>query len=261
MSRFLFSFNHCKFLICLVLIINISCTQRQTKNYAEDTFINKSVYRWQDDFCEYESIFDSTKISRKQIENAINLIDAASIFLFKTKNYYEELIISDIDDLKKQYDSLYNHFHKMSLPDIVPFDSCRKMLLNDLTMTYTGKLAIYKAVLYNDYQPILALSKTDTTVNYYANALSSDNDSILLVAWEHLVNEKAKQQSDSNGYLAKFYEKKGRSDWKKYAKDDLLKYGWWNSYNHTISELDSEAMDALHDKIFIETKTIYCDEP
>ena len=243
----------------VVLCLCVSCTVPRTDRNT--TFKNKSVYRWRDGMCKYKSFFDSAIFSRKQIENAMDLINAAGTSLFRTKFYHDDIIKSDIDDLKNQYDSLYNHFRKMSLPDIVPLDSCRKALLNDLAMTYEGRLAVYMAVIYDDYQPILALSKTDTTVSYYANALAANNDTILLTAWEYLTTKQAEKNVNPEKVWARFNSEKENSDWKKYAKEDLLKFGWWNSYNRTIPHFKlSEKKYDLYDKLFIETKTIDCDE-
>ena len=235
--------NKLNILAISLFLSTLSCcgaTQNNGKEEESSEIDNgKSVYYWDDGMCEYKGFFDSTQISREHLNNIKSLVDAAGSLLIRTGPAHHKTVEhtdSDIDILQKEYDSLFNYFNKMLLPDAAPLDSLRKVLLNNLTMIYKGYLAMYKAILYDDYQPILDLSKTDTTVDYYAQALATGGDK-MLEAWERLTAEMAKQNVSPERIWQRFYEEKGTSNWEMYAKKRLIHFGWWNNYNRTIPKL------------------------
>ena len=106
--------------ISLLCGILTSCSNTQKDEVQEElltTDDGKSVYHWDDGMCEYEGIFDSTQISRKQLDNVRSLVYAEGCALIRSKliteEDYDELIESDIADLKKEYDKLFKMYTRI----------------------------------------------------------------------------------------------------------------------------------------------------
>src|SRR5687768_12060576 len=62
---------------------------------AQYAHAQKSIYKWQDESCEYKGKFDSTKVTRKQLEGAHTLIQGDEFLL----NYVSVFQIGDINRL------------------------------------------------------------------------------------------------------------------------------------------------------------------
>ena len=241
--------------LILLLILFSGCNKKMQENSQNklNLTIDTAVYYWEEGLCQYESYFDSTKISRQQLDNAYSLIiqnDFLNIGRFAT--YISDIEKLNIDTLTFNYKKNKNYIKNMLLPDITPFDSIRKVALNEIEMVYKGNLAVYKALINKDYDDALRLSPPNTDAKFYVESIIEGGDS-LYNAWKKITEKIASNNGEPERVWEKFHKQYNSDYWDIYARLDIMNFGWWNTYNQTIPYLEIDQIQ-IFKNLFIKTE-------
>lgn len=239
-------------LFFILLLININ------------SFGQKSIYKWNDEICEYESTFDKTKYSEIQLKNCYDLTYNYNFRINHTPSIHrpEDILRLNLDTLDNEFSSKYNLLKSLDLPKKEYWNELRKSILIELEQFY--KLS---RIAYRGYIDPLALKDwfyQDSCLNKHVNALVAGEDS-LLNDWYELTSILVKNNGSPDKVWEKYnnqYASEKRFD---YAKVYVTTFGWWNCAIKKIERSDDKFnWDKKNEeflKLFIKTETKYCDEP
>ncbi len=217
---------------------------------------------WVDEMCEYESIFDSTKTTRKQIKSAYSLVMWDEFRIHNTPSVHnlEDLQRLNIDTLENEYIDKKHKLVNLQLPDNKVWEVFRHEKLNEIEQLYKLSLITYKAYLTDEIEILNQFNKSDTCLTYYSSALINGGDS-LLSAWEHLTKIQSEKNALPEKIWSKYFEQRNSENKFQYGKIQLLTFGWWNCAVKHIDYFDHQKAFKEFEKLFISTREIYCDEP
>lgn len=241
------------------LLILTIFTLVSTEIYAQTAKI-----KWQDETCEFESKFDSTRVTRIQISNCLRLAKWNEFRLTNSPMVFQPSDLQSLDSNKlyREYIDKVGELDNIDLPKTI-FWQDYKTRTREAQQSYFN-LSIIKYRAYYDLKALYDLPFKDSCINQHREALNSDT-SALLKDWK-LVRELMASQ---NGYPEKVisdYNRMLNSDTKMtYAKIDILNFGWWNCAIKYLSRVEDfysqDKVQSELDALFISTKTIDCDEP
>lgn len=219
---------------------------------------------WVDETCKFESTFDSTKLTRHQIDNCLRIAKWQEFRLTNSPMVFQpsDILRLDSNRLCIEYLTKSKELKILDLPKTAFWQDYRNKTIEELNSHFN--LSIIKYRSYYDLSALYSYLYTDSCIAKHVKALNSDT-AILLQDWL-LIRQ---QMATRNGYPDKVmneYRRMLNSDIKlTYAKIDILNFGWWNcAINYLVKVEDSFGQDNVLKEIeslFISTKIIECDEP
>jgi len=258
------------YVISIVLILFYSCGGGQSKQEANsdgeiivdevnDNRQDILSFEWQSDMCFNKGYYLSSKYTEKEIKDTHDLwMKAVQLFSTNTTAFRPESI-DQLDTLKliKEYNEIANFLNNCKPVD-TPF-------WNDLVASekkvkekefYLEKL---KMQAYENPSVLLVNKYSKPDCDKYLNALTSDDEQLLLDTWMQWAKEKAIK--DNNSMLIGRTEENYQSPQRLiYARIDLITFGWWNCMNQYIDRADYTKLQNEFDKMFIRVERD-CEEP
>ena len=116
---------------------------------------------------------------------------------------------------------------------------------------------------FSDPKYLRQFNKTDSNILKHANALIAGGDS-LLNDWHEFTIKHAENNGWPEKVWSDYYLQLNSKDKFNYARIDVAAFGWWNCAVRLIDfaekTYDSDFQNSMFLKLFIKTKTIYCDD-
>lgn len=224
-----------------------------------ETFSQKAQYNYETDFCTCTGTFDSTKYSRTQLENTLNL-------LWNTEPIHTDATARTLNkanepDLGSLISECNNRLHELNSVKFINNKFWTKIKEDRIAeIESTCRLREYTILAWNNPDTLLSYNVVDSTCIYYRDALI-DGGEEMIQAWICL-NERMKRNNGDPGKVQRKFDEKftsiNRLD---YARLDLMTYGWWNSANHLILHVNAGGdFESEFKKLFTKVKC-NCDEP
>lgn len=227
------------------------------------------VFKWQDVMCNYESTFDTRKVTLQQLKGAYLLASASAPDWYKT-NFFGKTVtkVKDIerlslDNLKAEYAASKELITKLHLPKTGNWERYRQDRLKIIEERYELKTIIYKAYL-SDPAALYTYKHQDSCMIYYADAINKGGEA-LLEAWYKDQEEFFKQNNFTSGWELYIKERESEDRYL-LAKIRLLTYGWYNCanrrakiYENVSGDNEDKRVEELK-KLFLRTKKT-CDYP
>lgn len=219
---------------------------------------------WQDMTCEYESKFDSTKVSREQINSCLRLAIWYEFELINTPFVFQPSDIPKLDSnkLHNEYREKIIELENLNLPSSFFWQDFKSKTIEKLNLYYN--LTIIKYRSYYDSKSLFAFQYSDECIEQHKLALNSDSVA-LLNDWK-LVRQIMSERNSNPEKIMREYKQMLNSDLKFiYAKIDILNFGWWNcaiKYINRVEDIyNNKKIRKELDSLFVSTKIIECDEP
>lgn len=218
----------------------------------------KARFTYETDLCLCNAIFDSTKYSRIQLQNTLDLL------------YNAPYIHTDAVNLRPQENSLQNigklslecekRLHDLNTLDFIRNPFWEQVRINRiLEIENTCKLRRITLLAWINPDTLLSYPTVDSNCIFYRDALIAGGEE-MLKAWA-ILNEKMKVKNGDPERLQKQYEEKLASEDRfRYAREEIMAYGWWNAANHLIYHMQTENLYDEFEKLFLKVKCD-CDEP
>jgi hypothetical protein len=241
-----------KGLMFLLLLISIN------------SFGQKSIYKWNDETCDYESTYDNTKYSEIQLKNCYNLTYNYNFQINHTPSVFkpEDVQRLNLDTLDNDFNSKYKLLKSLDLPKTEYWNELRESILIELEQFY--KLS---RIAYQGYLDPLVLKDwfyRDSCLNKHTNALIAGKDS-LLNDWHELTSILVKNNCCPDKVWEKYNKQYASEKRFEYGKVYVTTFGWWNcAIKHIERSDDKFDWNTKKDKflkLFIMTETKDCDEP
>ena len=260
-----------------LLAVGLSLATTQVSIAASVT--NKAAktqkYQWTDELCENEGYYDSSKVSKKNIDDGFKIFERLtrvnlSDYAPNTPKELRTLNNQSIDKLEKEYRQLNNQVEGLStIPKQPTLDMAffKGKLQQDITNEY--QLQRLELMAYLDIEK--ALKAAPKVCQGYLLPLSQGSEK-LQAAWKAQTLESIQKQEKlaNTGYrklAMDRYRSEQAKDADSYAKLNLVGYAWHNCLNnhHSEQELTPEQVNkgqqAFEKFVFKNTKKSECEEP
>ncbi len=168
----------------------------------------------------------------------------------------------NIDTLDCEYKNKHKALRKISLPKTKFWKEYRKRQLIEQKQLYKLSRIAYQS--YIDTKFLKQFKSKDSCAIKHSTALILGGD-ILLNNWYNLRLEMASRNCCPEKVMSDYNRQLLSDDKFQYAKIDVLTFGWWNCANNSIeytsNYFDYETIEKEINTLFLNTKTINCDEP
>ena len=227
---------------------------------AVTTIAQAQTYKWEDDFCSYKGEFDSKKYTAKQIKNShlvlesLTRLNLNSFFPPMSIEALDKLSMKDMDALTKEYKQVKRDIESL---DVVPEAKGYKQ---ELLKSIDGEYQQSQLTILGYLNPSEALKQSPKMCQQYIKPLLQ-NEAAVQTKWKQIVEERAV----SNSYAMSRYQDEKASNPAKYAKIDLVTFGFGNCVNEQVYHADSEVVfknqQKLNKALFGKSFKEVCDEP
>ena len=227
---------------------------------AVTTIAQAQTYKWEDDFCSYKGEFDSKKYNTTQIKNSFFVLEGLtrlnldSFFPPMDIDALDKLSMKDLDKLTEEYIKVKNNIERL---DVVPEAKGYKQ---ELLKSIDGEYQQSQLTILGYLNPSEALKQSPKMCQQYIKPLLQ-NEAAVQTKWKQIVEERAV----SNSYAMSRYQDEKASNPAKYAKIDLVTFGFGNCVNEQIYHADSEVVfknqQKLNKTLFGKSFKQMCDEP
>lgn len=239
---------------------------------AVTTIAQAEVYQWEDDYCRMEGDFDSKKYTATQIKNSYLVLEGLtrtnlnSFFPPMNIDALDKLSMKDLDTLTEEYKQVRSRFERL---DVVPESKGYKQ---DLLKTIDGEYNTNRLNILGYLNPSEALKQSPQMCKTYIAPLLQ-NEAAVQKRWKEFVDEKIERQGKHGAeQLARYrkiamtrYQQEKASNPAKYAKIDLVTFGFSNCVNEQAYHVDSEKVfkdsQTLNKTLFGKSFTMMCEEP
>jgi hypothetical protein len=236
--------------------------KNETEDPKEIKQTQSASFVWHDELCEHEGFFDSTKMTKQQVQNAHSLISADE---FRINNNPFVVELKDIkrlncNALKNAYLNEKKRLSNMKLPENKIWETIRQEKLREIEQLYKLFNIKCEVLLMDNMKALREFDKNDECLNFYATALIQGGDS-LLSAWEHLTKLQASKNASPESIWSIYHEQRESENKFQYAKIQLLTFGWNNCAVEHINYFDDSKGWKEFKKLFTSIKEIHCNEP
>ena len=218
------------------------------------------VYKWQDELCDIQGNFDHKKYSATQIKNSHFVLEgltSANLNSFFPPMNIEDLdkvSNKDLERLTKEYKQVKNNVERL---DVVPEAKAYKQ---QLLQSIEGEYKKERLTILAYVDPIQAMRQSPPMCKQYLEPFFKD-ESAVQNKWQQMVEKRAL----SNSYAMSRYQEEKASNPAKYAKIDLITFGFGNCVNnqryHAGSEVVLRNQQKLNKTLFGKSLTMVCEEP
>ena len=218
--------------------------------------------KWQSELCEFEGTYDSSKYTETELKNTqefLATIGMIPLFTDATVGKYEDIKNLSLEELDKEYKERSEALKNLDLVEGEYWEMLRQKKLNEMNQAYYLKRLTIQGyanpTILREYK-----GAENCTINY-AEPLIAGGDS-LIGAWRK-VNLDSQKNNGSPATLQKRFDRQNASpDRLKFARIEVMRFGWWNCINQTIPYVEyDEKQRENFEKLFKNIKTVYCDEP
>lgn len=215
-------------------------------------------YEYYTELCYCRGKFDSTKIARHELDNALNHLWFDSYSMPHPNVHTPADIPPDnFKKLKEQCGKALSLLDTLRVPE-VPYWQDRKLRqireIEDMC-----QLSEFSILAYENPDTLLYYPELPDTCRYWVDALI-DGDELMLLAWEELTRRLMLSNASPERLESEFIEKYNSHQRYEWARIQIMKYGWWNSANDFIPHITDYCGDEFA-KLFNELDCSECDEP
>lgn len=201
------------------------------------TYSQNAKFSYWSDGCDCIGQFDSTKITRTQLQNTYEVLwNAPNIEYSGTTSTPDKVSLLDTELLWEECNERINLLKTLDFIDDPFWNQLKQKQINYYKATCL--LREYTIRAYSNPEVLLKYDLVDEKCIYYRDILIQGGQK-MIDAWKNY----EKEWIERNGY-AEFhqreYEQKYNSPQREdYARLTLMIYGWWNSANHCLPHLES----------------------
>lgn len=234
-----------------------------TALFASITLITSgqtSTFKWSDMLCQYISSFDSTIYPRDLIENCYLFTKQESFTIVYTPVFYQPKLIQKykLDSLDNEYKCKSYQLRTFDLPKIDSWEALRKSKLTELEQVYDLNRIAFLSL--SNPNILKQFKHNDNCLEKHSKCLIAGGDSLLNDMYSLILANERNNGNPADAYRK--YEAILYSGDKFFnARLYVIWNGWWNCANKYINRSnDHNGPEKEFRKLFLETKTVHCDE-
>ena len=235
------------------------------------TIVQAQTYQWENDYCSMKGDFDSKKYTAKQIKNSHFVLEGltrtnlGSFFPPMSIDALDKLSIKDLDTLTEEYKQVKTNVEQL---DVVPEAKGHKQ---QLLKSIDGEYKQNKLTILAYLNPSEALKQSPQMCKNYIEPLLQ-NETAVQNRWKLFVEAEIKEQGQHGAeqlasyrkMATKRYQEEKASNPSKYAKINLITFGFSNRVNNQSYHSDSEKVfkdsQNLNKNLFGKSFKEMCDE-
>ena len=246
-------------IFCILTVLVTGCGQAATVSTNTDSVVvQTSIFIWADDICEYESVFDSTKTTRIELQNAhLLMMDWGDFNIRNTPTIWNNSV-DRREALKNEYVDKKTNLLDLDLPKNQIWETLRQEKLQEIEQFYKFSDVFYDVFLFDNMEAFGELEENESCL-YYSTALTLGGDS-LLSAWRHLTEIQASRNARPENIWSTYQRQMNSENKFQYAKEQLLVFGWWNCAVEHMDGFNQRKAREEFEKLFTMTKIKECEE-
>jgi len=254
----------------VIISLYYSCQKEKKSNdksiVVSEQKISKTAVdtiNWYTELCEMNSKFDTSKYSKKQLQDTHKLWFSTSGHIsfngypvFKLEEKTES-----IEVLEEKYIERKAEIENLEIVDLPYWNNLKKLKLQELKSFYDHEKTAYLA-----YSNPVLLMQTEyhPKAKIYVEALVSGDSIKMISAWRKLNEDQKSKNGSPENVEQKFQSRLNSSQCLEYAKMELFTFGWSNNTIKSCKECkileNTGLMFDEYKKLFIST-TEECSEP
>lgn len=230
------------------------------------------VYKWQDDLCDMKGSFDNKKYSAKQIKNSHLVLDRLTRLNLESfsspmsVDALDKLSMKDLDVSTEEYKQVKRDTERL---DVVPEAKGYK---RNLLKTIDAEYEKDRLVILGYLNPSEALKQSPQMCKNYIEPFMQ-NEAAVQNRWKQFVEEQILETSEYGAdeleryrkIATQRYQEEKVSNSAKYARINLITFGFGNCVNDQVYHADSEKVfnnyNQLNKTIFGKSLKMVCEEP
>ncbi|TXD96527.1 hypothetical protein ES754_10340 [Psychrobacter frigidicola] len=228
---------------------------------AVTTIAQAQIYKWEADNCSYKGDFNTKKYSAAQIKNSHFVLEGLtrtnldSFFPPMSIDALDKLSMKDLDILTEEYKKVKSNAERLN---VVPeARGYKQELLKSIDGEYEQNQLTILAYL----NPREALKQSPQMCKQYIEPLLQ-NETVVQNRWKKFVEEQIQEQGQHGAeQLASYrniamtrYQEEKASNPAKYARINLITFGFSNCVNEQVYHADSEKVFSNQQKL---NKTLF----
>lgn len=203
-----------------------------------------ATFEWDDECCHIVGTFDSTKVSRVQLQEALDLFGFNNYtrlnntpLLFKPRSLEEHQ--SSWDAYNIESSKVLHRIMSCSLPEGDAWEKAREEELEELQSILDLYLAEYTALIGKDYSKLRMLPWHDQNplLERYVAAFIGTDEQLIEMFEEH-TERMAEKNGDPQRIIINAKDVLEEENWRELATINMLTYGWHNEANDGIKRHD-----------------------
>jgi len=229
---------------------------------SANTFVSAKSKRfiWEDEICVHEGRYNAALYTEKQLENTYRLWYSQDfeIFIFRGQRQvngsFEPITLAWLD---YQYALKSAALKKLEIVNVPYWQNVKATKLKRLEQKYILERLTFQAA--ENPSVLLKLKFADACLEKFANPLIAGDASLLRI-WRESNEEERKQSAYAEDMRKDFEARMASADKIKYARNEVLKGGWWNCVNSKIDNGDNQGvMHKNFRKLFRRIREMGCD--
>lgn len=240
--------------ILILLIFLILCGLRVSAQIKK--------LKWEIELCEFEGTYDSTKYTEAQLRDTKKLlsgIGGLSLSYDPTPRKFEDIGKLSLEQLEAEYLDKLKELQNLKLVKGDFWVKLRQDKIKELNQLYMLSKITMKG--YTDPSALKEFDRASCCIDFYAQPLIDGGD-YLLTTWEKVNMDTRSHNGNPQRIENIFNQQNASPDKLKYARMEVMTFGWWNCANSMRYHLEyDEKQTEEYNKLFKNVRTIYCDEP
>ncbi len=203
-----------------------------------------ATFEWDDECCHVVGTFDSTKVSRVQLQDALDLFGFNNYTwikniplrfkpcsLKKQQEQYDAFLI--------EYDEIVNRMVNSSLPEGEAWENAWSEEFEELRSTGHLYFIEFTALLKNDFSFLRLLNNhyQNPLLESYVDAFTGTDEQLIKMFEEH-TKRMAEKNGDPQRILKNAKDVLEEENWRELVTINMFTYGWHNEANHGIKRHD-----------------------
>jgi hypothetical protein len=210
--------------------------------------------------CKFRATYDAKKYTSRQLRDTVKLIESipsVPLMTNATPFTLAEIDRLDVAALDNEYRSVSREINALRMVPTPYFEKLKARRLAGLERMY--ELSRSSILSYKTPSSLSTVTWAPACSAKYAKPLITGGDDLLAIWLE--VNMQSREKNASPERIRREYEQQLASpDRMRYARAEVMAFGWWNCANEKIDYGDSERdhhEDELK-KLFKKVRMLYC---
>jgi hypothetical protein len=194
-----------------------------------------ATFTWQDEACENVGSYRAGAYTEQQLRATYHLVDFPGVLthttVFRLEEYTDAHFAKAGRDLRREYDSLATGLRQADVVPTAFWRQIQQLRLRELDENY--QLARFALAGYHTPASLLH-NAYSSSCRQYAEALASTDTAVVLHAWRQLIDEQKRHNGAPELLEERFIQEAASPDRLRYAKLQLMTFGWYNcAISHT----------------------------
>jgi hypothetical protein len=223
-----------------------------------------STFRWDTELCRFSGTYKAQQYTKQQLENTVRLMRPGEFGLDTTNVTvwtFDEIAGLDVSALDQKHEKAIAELKTLKIVPSPYWEGVRRSKIREIEQAYS--LARPTMVAYTKPEVLRDYTQANSCKVKFAEPLIAGGDRLLAV-WRVVNEDSRKKNADPERLRRIFDQQMASPDRLKFARVEVMSFGWWNCANQFIQYDqgdNSPAREREFRKLFIRVRNLGCDEP